>query len=332
MNGRLKSVLSWLLMLALAGLLLYFAFRGVKWSDLESGIRSCDFGWIGLSMVVSTLAIILRGLRWRILMLPLNRQISRREAFDGISVGYLTNFALPRAGEFARCGVISATGKAPYESVLGTVILERTWDLVCYVLILVGVLLLRWNEFGAFVDTQVWQPLAGRLPFNAAWLTAALFLAAAAATWAVYRYRKALRRFRLLDKLLNIGRGLLNGLTAGFRMPHKGIFFTYTLLIWTCFWLMSVFTIRAFPSVGGLDLTDALFLMVVGGMGWIVPVQGGIGAYHFIISLALSSLYAIPQTSGVVFATISHESQAIVMVLCGLFSLVSIALRKKATT
>ena len=74
---------------------------------------------------------------------------------------------------------------------------------------------------------------------------------------------------------------------------------------------------------------DALFLMVVGGLGWVVPVQGGIGAYHFIVSLALLKVYAIPQTTGVVFATISHESQAIVMILCGLISLVSISLWKK---
>ena len=91
---------------------------------------------------------------------------------------------------------------------------------------------------------------------------------------------------------------------------------------------MSYTTILAFPQVSDLNWADAMFLMVVGGMGWIVPVQGGIGAYHFILSLAMASIYGIPQASGVVFATISHESQALTMLVCGALSLFSIYLSK----
>src|SRR5574344_1722471 len=88
-------------------------------------------------------------------------------------------------------------------------------------------------------------------------------------------------------------------------------------------------TILEFPSVGHLTLVDAMFLMVVGGLGWVVPVQGGLGAYHFIVSLAIATVYTIPQTEGVVFATISHESQAIMMIICGAVSLISINLSGK---
>jgi hypothetical protein len=69
--------------------------------------------------------------------------------------------------------------------------------------------------------------------------------------------------------------------------------------------------------------------MIIGGFGWVVPVQGGLGAYHFIVSLALSSVYGISQTTGVVFATISHEAQALVMILCGAASLISMSMWKK---
>ena len=73
---------------------------------------------------------------------------------------------------------------------------------------------------------------------------------------------------------------------------------------------------------------DALFLMMVGSFGWVIPVQGGIGAYHLIISLALYTVYGISQTTGVIFATISHGSQAITMLLFGAISLLSITIRK----
>ena len=96
-RSKIKKVLQWTLMLALAAVLLYFAFRGVKWEDFISGVRSCNFGWILVSMLASILAFVIRGLRWRLVMLPLNPAITRREAYDGVTIAYLTNF-LPDAG------------------------------------------------------------------------------------------------------------------------------------------------------------------------------------------------------------------------------------------
>ena len=43
---QIKKVIQWSLMMMLAFVLLYFAFRGVKWADFMEGVRSCDFRWI----------------------------------------------------------------------------------------------------------------------------------------------------------------------------------------------------------------------------------------------------------------------------------------------
>ena len=74
---------------------------------------------------------------------------------------------------------------------------------------------------------------------------------------------------------------------------------------------------------------DALFLMVVGSLGWAVPVQAGIGAYHFIISLALMQVYSISQSESLAFATISHSSQAVVMIILGVISVIGFAIQKR---
>ena len=83
------------------------------------------------------------------------------------------------------------------------------------------------------------------------------------------------------------------------------------------YWSMSAFTMMAMPGLDGLGPVDALFLMVAGSFGWLVPVPGGFGAFHFIVSLALSTIYGIPFETGIIFATLSHESQAITMAGCG---------------
>lgn len=328
---QIKKVIQWSLMMMLAFVLLYFAFRGVKWADFMEGVRSCDFRWIAVSMTASILAFVIRGLRWRLVMLPLNPSITRREAYDGVTVAYLTNFALPRAGELARCGVISASGKASFESVLGTVVLERSWDMVTYLIILFIVLLAGESSFSQFVSDEVWGPAVDSMPFDILWIIGGAAAVCVAACILMFCHRKRLSRYKLFAKLFSLAKGLIGGLTAGLRMKGKWRFLLYTLLLWLCYWIMSYSTILAIPQVAGLNWADALFLMVVGSLGWIVPVQGGIGAYHFILSLAMASIYSIPQTSGVIFATISHESQALTMLLCGALSLGSIYIKKRKT-
>jgi uncharacterized membrane protein YbhN (UPF0104 family) len=60
----------------------------------------------------------------------------------------------------------------------------------------------------------------------------------------------------------------------------------------------------------------------MGSLGWIAPVQGGFGAYHFVVTLGLS-LYGISKEQGIIFATISHESQVIIMIFFGFISFIA---------
>ncbi len=327
----MKKLIQYFLLLALAGLLLYFSFKGVKWNDFVNGLKGCNFQWIAASVVVGIIGFIFRGLRWRLLLLPLNGKVTFREAYDGVAIAYLTNFAIPRAGEIARCGVVAKSGKVTFEGALGTVVLERGFDMLCLLFWIVTLLVFKWDEFGSFMNEQLFVPFSQRFSFAFVWILAALFLFATIACAVAWRYRKRLLEVKLFAKLYDIAKGLWQGVLAAFRMKGKGLFFIYTAAIWGTYWLTSYTTIQAFPSVSYLDGSDALFLMIVGGLGWVVPVQGGLGAYHFIVSLALWSVYSIPQTTGVIFATISHESQALAMIVCGVVSLISVSLWSRNT-
>ena len=111
-------------------------------------------------------------------------------------------------------------------------------------------------------------------------------------------------------------------------MNQKWLFFAYTAMIWGLYWLMAASTVWAAPFLEGLDMIDALFLSLVGGLGFAVPVPGGIGAFHFIISLALSTMYGVPVELGTVYATLSHTSQAITQIAFGGGSYIYESIRK----
>ncbi len=316
-------------MLALAGVLLYFSFRGVKWGDFVNGLKGCNFYWIAASIAVGIAGFIFRGLRWRLLLLPLNKSVTFRETYDGVAIAYLTNFAIPRAGEIARCGVVAKGKKVTFEEALGTVVLERGFDMLCLMFWIFLLFLFKWDEFGGFIRQQLFAPLQERFSTNLVWILLLLFVIFAAGCAVAWKYRKKLLQIGLFAKIAEIIKGLVKGLFTAFKMENKWLFFLYTALIWGTYWLTSYTTIQAFSAVDYLTGSDALFLMIVGGLGWVVPVQGGLGAYHFIVSLALWSVYSIPQTEGVVFATISHESQALAMIVCGTISLISVSVASK---
>ena len=68
--------------------------------------------------------------------------------------------------------------------------------------------------------------------------------------------------------------------------------------------------------------------MVIGSLSTIIPVPGGFGAYHGIVAGAMLSLWNIPLGAGMILATVCHESQIVVQIVCGLSSYVHELFRK----
>ena len=94
------------------------------------------------------------------------------------------------------------------------------------------------------------------------------------------------------------------------------------------YWLMASSTMWAAPFLSELNVMDALFLSLVGGLGFAVPVPGGIGSFNYVISLTLLGVYGIPMEVGVIYATLSHTSQAITQIVFGAGSYAYEALKK----
>lgn len=324
----------YILMLSFAAALLFLSFRGVRWDEFAEGVAGCSWWWIIASMLFGISGFVIRALRWRMLLRELDGETSLRDAYRGVAVGNLANFALPRVGEIVRCGVASKwRKKLTFEGAVGTVVVERTWDLLCLVLLSALFVLFSWNKFGEFISAQIFDPSRTENGTSAVWTVVLFVTAAAVAVTALillYLYRRRIERWKAGEKLLSFCRKLWRGITAAFRMKNKWLFFLLTALLWASFWVTGKCTLMAFPALSSLNWTDALFLMIAGSLGWAVPVQGGIGAYHFIVSLTLVQVYGTTQSEGLVFATVSHESQAVVMIICGAAALVGFMIKNRS--
>lgn len=323
MSITARKVFRYVLLLAVSAGLLWFVFRNENWGEFWADIKACRWGWVAAMILLQCLVTLMRGERWRIMMRPLSRELKVRETYDAYAICYLSNLLIPRSGEVVRCGLIADTKKASFEGALGTVVIERAWDIICVIascipLLFVGhfrEIVLGWFSGG---DTVV-------AANPAMWLWILLAFAAIITLTIILarRHRERLIRSKFGAAVFGFCGKMAEGIKAAFKMERRWAFFGYTVLIWVSYWLCSLWTIWALPAAAavGMNGWDALFLMIVGSFGWLIPVPGGFGAYHGILSLTLGSVYGLAMTEANAFAVLSHEAQVVQMLVIGLISL-----------
>ena len=111
-------------------------------------------------------------------------------------------------------------------------------------------------------------------------------------------------------------------------MKRRMVFIFYSVLLWFIYFLMTWVVVYSIPETSHLTALDGLFLLVIGSLGMAAPVQGGIGAFHWIISKGLT-IYGISREKGLVYATLSHESQTLLVIILGAYSFLLVFLERK---
>jgi uncharacterized protein (TIRG00374 family) len=115
---------------------MYLALRGVAFDDAAQAFRDSDLVWLLPALPVFAAAIVLRGVRWWALY-DAELRPPLRAVMHGLLVGYFFNNILPaRAGEAARVIALNNRAKTPLGEIVGTVVVERVFDLLALLLLL----------------------------------------------------------------------------------------------------------------------------------------------------------------------------------------------------
>lgn len=327
MTAKAKNILKYSILTVLAGALVWLAFGKVDWTAFLTDLKLTRWGWMLVFALAAVAAVYLRMLRWRGMLQPVCPGVPSIRVWDAANVGNLVNVVLPGAGELIRCGHVS-NGKSSYEKVFGTILMERLWDLFAVAVLLMLAVFCEWSRLGSFFIGNIWQPLSTRFSFSLVWIVLALVLLVAAGVWAVFRFSS---RNPFCAKVADTWRGFAQGLVSFTRMDNKWTFGAYTLGIWLMYVFMSWCAIQAVPALSSLTMFDALFISAVGNIASVIPVPGGIGAYHYLIALVISSIYGADWDTGLLFATLNHESHSILIMILGVISYISIPVRKNSS-
>lgn len=311
--------------------MLYFAFRGVSVEELMSSLSMADFKWVAIALFFALIGYLSRAYRWKLLIKPLNYDPPFKNVFYALMIGYTANFAFPRIGEITRCGSLRRSDKIPIDSLLGTVIIERAIDLVILIFVLVIVFFSKIGFFGEFFRENIFRPFINKAEslFQMSFLSWVILIASLIVLAFIIRFLN--RKFSenpLFKKVKQLIQGIVMGLKTIARMRDRWSFILLTVVIWLMYFLMTYVIFFALPATSHLGPLDGLFLLVIGGMGMSAPVQGGIGAFHWIVTLGLS-LYGVSKANAVAYATISHESQSVFAILLGAISFIAIMIQNR---
>lgn len=323
MTAKVKTILKYLITLVIGILLLWYFIKKQKPEDIDQAKHAfviADYFWLGLTILISIFEKAVRAQRWNILMEPLGNKPPLTHTFNAVMVGYFANIFAPRMGEVSRCAILNRTDKIPINISFGTVVTERVIDFVCLLLLIGLSLLVSFSSISKLLSTA-WAEKTGSLDSflgNYWWILVILALVFIVVIFFIYMKRELLKKKPFFMKISEFGIGLWKGIISVKSIRRKKQFFVLTFLIWLCYFLMTYLAFLALPSTSFLGLGAGLIILVVGGLGMSLPVQAGIGAFHFFVSGTLASVYHVDKGGALSYAFLVHTSQTLTVLVLGL--------------
>ncbi len=121
----------------------------------------------------------------------------------------------------------------------------------------------------------------------------------------------------MIQGFVGILKQFAQGLISIRKLENAPLFILYTLLIWAGYIAMMYVPFFMFdlPANYGLDWSSATILTMASAVALSIPTPGGMGSYHYFISYSLGVLFAIPEATGLAFATITHTATLVLVIL-----------------
>jgi len=320
-EGTTRRAVSALLGTAVAVGLLYWALRGVHFSEVVVHLRAARSFPLALAAVLATTTFPLRLVRWRLLLRDeQGGPLPAMPLWHAVAIGFMANNLLPfRAGELVRTFAATRLAGARFTAVLSSIAVERIFDGLAVVALL---------TFALFVSDLPPDVAVGGVSLrHAAQVAGAMGLAALVAAVLVVAFPLAAERLvrrllpagRFTEKIVALVEGIRHGLAA-LRSP--------TRLVGVIFWSLVVWLVNAWAFYVGFDafgipVSFAGALLLQGVLIFGITVQltpGFVGQFEAAIVAALA-LYQVPNALASSYAIAFHATTFLPIILLGAWSL-----------
>lgn len=309
------NTLKYLAFLAIGISIFWGLYREVEWDKLVIALKNIKYKWIVVSVLFGLLSQLSRAMRWKMLIKPLGYNPKLSNTFLSVLVMYFINLILPRAGEVARCGVLSQTDKIPFTKLVGTAFIERLADFVMLVVLVFVIFSMNFSIVIKFFEAHP-AILENAKKFISFKYILIIILALTFIVFAVVFFRRKMRNSRKKSKILELKNQFMEGIKAISKMENKWYFFGHTVFIFLLWLVMLYVVFLAYTPTALLSLRAGMVTFLMGGLAMLVPIQAGIGPWHYMVSETLL-LYDISKEHSLIFALVAHSTTSLVYFVFG---------------
>lgn len=312
---NIKTALKVVFSLGLGILIFWYVYKDWDVDTLMDNLRGVRIIWIIIPLFIALLSHFLRAVRWKMLIDPLGKEVNLWNVYGAVMAGYCINYAVPRAGEIARCGLVKKYEGVPFTELLGTLIVDRSVDIIVEGLVILLTIALQYSEIMQLAEQyHLIEGAIGLLSNPITWIIIILLIALP------FLFRKAIKNTKIYAKIKEMLSNVVNGLKSVLKLEHKGLFILYSILIFVCYYFMFYLCFFAFDYTEDLSMLCGLTAFVMGSLGIIAPVQGGLGAWHVLVIGTLVT-YGVYEDQAGSFALLVHGSQTLMLISVGILAM-----------
>ena len=304
----------------LTAVFLYFFFRGVDWTEVVKHFGGINVPLFILSVILVPLHLVTRSLRWRVLMVHEKNDVRFGSLFCANAVGFGVTSIFPgRVGEFVRPLYLAQKEKCRKGFALGTIVVERMFDMftMCFLL---GLFLVARPLFASGFTVSAEARASLRL-----WGIAGLGLASLILVFslALYFFREKTLKVigfflrplpqRFSGKVLELLDDFISGLKFFHDLKTLALYTLFSFGVWLGIILFYwVFFISFRIDIPYFLLFPYVFLTMVGAS---IPTPGMVGGFHYFSKLGLTQLYGTDPNLALGATIVVHAVQIVMTAL-----------------
>ena len=322
---RLITILKVTTPFILGGAILYWMFRNFDFKSMERVLcEEMNWWWMLLSFPFGILAQAFRGWRWKQALEPVGENPRTSTTIYSIFISYAASLAVPRIGEFTRCGVLKRWEGTSFPKAIGTVVTERAVDSLLILILTLITFLSQVPVFLTFFSRTGtrFDEIFGMFTTTGYIVTA---ICGVAFLISLYSVRKKLSFY---DKVKATLHGVIEGVMSLRGVKNIPLFIFYSIAIWASYFLHYYLTFFCFSGTAHLGITCAMVTFIVGSIAVLVPTPNGAGPWHFAVKTMLI-LYGVADNEALYFVLIVHTVQTLLVIAIGVYAWAALAFKER---
>jgi len=300
-----------LLSVGISGLFLLAIFWQVNIQEIKEALKTADYAYVPLAVLLNLLTNILRSYRWKYVLNPL-RSIGIASVFSGVAIGYMANNVLPaRLGELIRSYFLGQKEGLSKSSTLATIVVERLFDGVTLLLFLTFISL--FFPFPDWIKKVGWFATAICVAFSVflAFLVLKKNLTLELVTWSTAWVPAHVAR-----RVHGLAGSFLTGLAILNHRRDAILAFAFSVLVWTV--EAGTYYVVSLCFDFHLPVYVAFVTLAIVNFGTLIPAGPGyVGTFEFFCVSALS-LVSVDKSVALSYALVLHAVLVIPITVIGL--------------